>query len=88
MTATRSLPGLRLGASPRGSIALLRAAQVQAAAAGRAFVIPEDVQRLAAPVLAHRLLVTPDAELRGYTGEQAVAEALAAVPVPRTLTGV
>ncbi|WP_261565068.1 AAA family ATPase [Frankia gtarii] len=88
VTATRSLPGLRLGASPRGSIALLRAAQVQAAAAGRAFVIPEDVQRLAAPVLAHRLLVTPDAELRGYTGEQAVAEALAAVPVPRTLAGV
>ncbi|WP_261559725.1 AAA family ATPase [Frankia tisae] len=88
VTATRSLPGLRLGASPRGSIALLRAAQVQAAAAGRAFVIPEDVQRLAAPVLAHRLLVTPDAELRGYTGEDAVAEALTQVPVPRTLAGV
>jgi MoxR-like ATPase len=88
VAATRAVKGLRLGASPRGSIALLRAAQVQAAASGRRFVAPDDVKRLAVSVLAHRLLVAPDAELRGYTAERAVAEVLDAVPVPRTLAGV
>jgi MoxR-like ATPase len=88
VAATRTLPQLRLGASPRGSIALLRAAQVRAAAAGRAFVTPDDVKALAAPVLAHRLLVAPDAELRGYAAEDAVREVLASVPVPRSLAGV
>lgn len=88
VAATRELPGLRLGASPRGSIALLRAAQVRAAADGRRFVTPEDVKALALPTLAHRLLLAPDAELRGYTAERAVAEVLEAVPVPRTLAGV
>jgi MoxR-like ATPase len=88
VAATRALAGLRLGASPRGSIALLRTAQVRAAAAGRRFVTPDDVKELAVPVLAHRLLVAPDAELRGYTDAQAVAEVLQTVPVPRTLAGV
>ncbi|EFC80020.1 ATPase associated with various cellular activities AAA_3 [Parafrankia sp. EUN1f] len=88
VAATRELPGLRLGASPRGSIALLRAAQVRAAATGRRFVTPEDVKALAEPTLAHRLLLAPDAELRGYTAERAVAEVLESVPVPRTLAGV
>ncbi|WP_239377240.1 MoxR family ATPase [Frankia sp. Cj5] len=88
VSATRTLPRLRLGASPRGSIALLRAAQVRAAAAGRTFVTPDDVKALAASVLAHRLLVAPDAELRGYTAEDAVREVLESVPVPRSLAGV
>ncbi|OAA29498.1 hypothetical protein UG55_10013 [Frankia sp. EI5c] len=88
VAATRELPGLRLGASPRGSIALLRAAQVRAAAADRRFVTPEDVKALAVPTLAHRLLLAPDAELRGYTAERAVAEILETVPVPRTLAEV
>jgi MoxR-like ATPase len=88
VAATRAMVGLRLGASPRGSIALLRTAQVQAAAAGRRFVTPDDVKKLAVPVLAHRLLVAPDAELRGYTDAEAVAEVLQTVPVPRTLAGV
>ncbi|WP_239337968.1 MoxR family ATPase [Frankia sp. CiP3] len=88
VSATRTLSQLRLGASPRGSIALLRASQVRAAAAGRTFVTPDDVKTLAAPVLAHRLLVAPDAELRGYTAEDAVREVLESIPVPRSLAGV
>jgi MoxR-like ATPase len=51
-------------------------------------VTPDDVKRLAVPVLAHRLLVAPDAELRGYTDAEAVTEVLQTVPVPRTLAGV
>jgi MoxR-like ATPase len=83
VAATRAMAGLRLGASPRGSIALLRAA-----AADRRFVTPDDVKKLAEPVLAHRLLIAPDAELRGYTDTRAVAEVLETVPVPRTLAGI
>ncbi len=88
VAATRTMPRLRLGASPRGSIALLRASQVRAAAAGRDFVTPDDVKALAVPVLAHRMLVAADAELRGFTGEDAVGEVLGSVPVPRSLAGV
>ncbi len=87
VAATRSLARLRLGASPRGSIALLRAAQVRAAAAGRTFVTPDDVKALAVPVLAHRLIPTADSELRGYGGSDAIREVLAAVPVPQALAG-
>ncbi|WP_322777977.1 MoxR family ATPase [Frankia sp. Cas4] len=88
VAATRTMPRLRLGASPRGSIALLRASQVRAAAAGRDFVTPDDVKALAVPVLAHRMLVAADAELRGFTGEDAVGEVLGSVSVPRSLAGV
>jgi MoxR-like ATPase len=58
---TRRLPDLRLGASPRATLQLVRAARAQAALAGRGFVVPDDVQAVAVPVLAHRLLLTPDA---------------------------
>jgi MoxR-like ATPase len=81
-SATRSVPGIRLGASPRASVALLRAARSRAAAVGRAFVTPSDVKELAVPVLAHRIILTPDAELRDRTATDLVAEALAGVPVP------
>ncbi|MFL6074862.1 MAG: AAA family ATPase [Mycobacteriales bacterium] len=83
--ATRDLPEVRLGASPRGSLALLRTAQVRAAAAGRAFATPEDVKALAVPVLAHRILLTTEAHVQGLTPEAVVRGALAAVPVPHDL---
>jgi MoxR-like ATPase len=81
--ATRSLNEVRLGASPRGSLALLRAGRALAAAEGRAFLLPEDVRRLAAPVLAHRLILTPEAEVRGVTATQMVERVLADEAVPR-----
>ncbi|GAA2154750.1 AAA family ATPase [Actinomadura napierensis] len=83
VAATRDHPDLRLGASPRASVALLRAARVRAAAAGRSYIVPEDVKVLAAPVIAHRLIVTPEAELRGRTGSEVVGEVLANVPTPQ-----
>ncbi|WP_018634782.1 AAA family ATPase [Parafrankia elaeagni] len=78
---------VRLGASPRGSVALLRAAQVRAASVGRTFVTPDDVQILAGPVLAHRLVLSPEAELRRVSAEDVVAEVLDSVPSPRRLVG-
>ncbi|MFC5829312.1 AAA family ATPase [Nonomuraea insulae] len=81
--ATRTSAHLRLGASPRGSLALLRAARVKAAAAGRHFVVPEDVKALAVPVLAHRLILTPEAELREVTAAVVLGEILAGMPVPQ-----
>jgi MoxR-like ATPase len=80
--ATRARPELRLGASPRGSIALLRAAQAWAAADGRGYATPADVKAVAEPVLAHRLLLSPEAELRGVQVGVVLAEVLASVPVP------
>jgi MoxR-like ATPase len=84
-TATRSMSELRLGVSPRGSLALLRAARASAAAAGRPFVAPEDVKDLAPVVLAHRVILQPDAELQGRTGAELIARAVQSVPVPRTV---
>jgi MoxR-like ATPase len=84
VAATRELPDVRLGASPRGSVALLRAVRVRAAAQGRPYALPEDVKALAQPVLAHRLILTPEAELSGRTGADVVAEVLAKVPVPQS----
>ncbi|WP_326691628.1 MULTISPECIES: MoxR family ATPase [unclassified Streptomyces] len=83
VAATRELPEVRLGASPRGSVALLRAVRVRAASQGRAYALPEDVKALAGPVLAHRLILTPEAELSGSSGADVIAEALATVPVPQ-----
>ncbi|MCO1655883.1 AAA family ATPase [Pseudonocardia humida] len=81
VSATRRLPDLRLGASPRSTLQLVRAAKAQAALAGRGFVVPDDVQAVAVPVLAHRLLLSPEAVasrrsavdiVRGLLGRQAV----------------
>ncbi len=71
-----------LGASPRAGLALLRAAKAKAVMEGRAYVVPEDVRGLADAVLSHRMILTPDARARGSRGEDLVADALAAVPVP------
>jgi MoxR-like ATPase len=83
VASTRQHPDIRLGASPRASLALLRAVRVRAAAAGRSFVVPEDVKALATHVIAHRLMLTPEAELRGRGPAELVAEALGRVPVPQ-----
>jgi MoxR-like ATPase len=80
--ATRRMPELRLGVSPRGGLALTVAAQANAAAAGRAFVTPDDVKSLAPYVLAHRMLLRPEAELSGATAESLLGTITASVPVP------
>ena len=79
--ATRDHPDLQLGASPRASVALYRAAQALALIEGRDFVLPDDVSALAGPVLTHRLLVDVDRELRGATAGDVISEVLAGVPV-------
>jgi MoxR-like ATPase len=83
--ATRDAAELRLGASPRASLALLRASRAYAAVAGRSYATADDVKALAVPVLAHRLLLTPQAELAGQTAEQVVERVLSQVPVPSSL---
>ncbi len=79
--ATREHPDLQLGASPRASVALYRAAQAAAFLAGRDFVLPDDVVDLAAAVLTHRLVVDVDRELRGATADGVLAEIRERVPV-------
>ncbi|MFG1606755.1 AAA family ATPase [Actinoplanes sp. NPDC049265] len=80
--ATRRHDDLTLGASPRGSVALIRAARAFAATYGREYVTPDDIKQVAAPVLAHRLILKPEAELRRRGTEEVLAEVLASVPVP------
>jgi MoxR-like ATPase len=80
--ATRSSPELRLGASPRAALHLLRASRARAALDGREYVIPDDVQALAAPVLAHRLLPTAEALVERKLPEQVVAKLVADLPLP------
>ncbi len=82
--ASRSSGDLRLGASPRSALHLLRAAKAHAAMQGREHVLPDDVQDLARPVLAHRLLPSADAQLARRTPEDVVNTLLAHVPVPRS----
>ena len=80
--ATRTSSDLRLGASPRATLHLLRAARAHAALEGRDHVLPDDVQVLAAPVLAHRLLLTPDAMLARRSAVDVVGALVQRVPVP------
>ena len=82
VAATRTRADVRLGASPRGSVGLLRAARVAAAASGRHFVTPGDVQALAAPVLAHRLLLA-NVEAGPSAAAAVVADVVASVPAPQ-----
>ncbi|HEX5303160.1 MAG TPA: MoxR family ATPase [Streptosporangiaceae bacterium] len=81
--ATRTSPELRLGASPRATLHLLRASRAWAALDGRDYVIPDDVQRLARPVLAHRLLPTAEAIVERHQPEQVVDRIVAQLPLPR-----
>jgi MoxR-like ATPase len=80
--ATRTHPQVRVGVSPRGAIALTKAAGAYALLDGRNYVIPEDLRGLVGSVFAHRLLLSPDAQLRGASAEQILAGVLEAVPTP------
>jgi MoxR-like ATPase len=79
---TRDHAAVRLGASPRATLALFHAAQALAAIKGRTFVVPDDVKSLAAPVLGHRLLLTSQARLRGRSELTVLDEVVASTPVP------
>jgi MoxR-like ATPase len=80
--ATRQEPRLRVGVSPRGSLALYRVGQALAAIRGRAFVTPEDIKELAPPVFRQRMLLSPEALVRGINAERIIASILDRVPVP------
>jgi len=79
---TRGSSRLALGASPRSGIALLRVAKARALAEGRDYVLPDDVKAIARPVLAHRLILAPEARSAGLTAEEIVGEAVEQTPVP------
>jgi len=80
--ATRGAAQVTLGASPRASLALARAAQALALFRGRDYVVPDDIQALAVPVIAHRLALDPQAKFGGITAEAIVTGIMASVPVP------
>ena len=82
LRGTRSDSRLYLGASPRAGIALLRVAKARALADGRAFLEPDDIKAVAVPVLAHRLILAPEARSSGLTAEQVIGETLEKTPVP------
>jgi MoxR-like ATPase len=83
VSATRRLPELRLGASPRSTLHLVRAARAQAALAGRDFVVPDDIHAIAVPVLAHRLVLTAEAQAARRSPADLVRNLLQRVPVPQ-----
>jgi MoxR-like ATPase len=80
---TRDDRAIELGASPRASIALLKAAQVIAASQGRDFITPDDVKPMVKPVLRHRVMLHPDAQLQGTTADDRIEDILRTLPVPR-----
>ena len=80
--ASRRSGALQLGISTRAAISLLRAAQARALLEGRDYVVPEDVQRMAEPVLAHRLVLSPEARMRSMTAERILANVMGSVQVP------
>jgi MoxR-like ATPase len=84
--ATRRHPHLMLGMSPRATLSLQRVARARAASLGRAYVTPDDLKALAEPVLAHRLIVTPEAQLQGIRSADALRQVLADLPVPTATT--
>ena len=80
---TREWPTLLLGASPRAAVSLMRVAQAAAAFDGRDYLLPDDVKRAVKPVLRHRVMLKPEAELEGFDADRVLADVIAAVPVPR-----
>ena len=81
VTATRAHPDLALGASPRASLALFKAFQALASIRGRDHVIPDDIKYLVPVTLAHRLIVLPEAELRGRTAKDVLKEVVTKTPL-------
>ena len=80
---TRTNPSLTLGASPRASIALLESAKASAALTGRDFVTPEDIRRVASAVLGHRVMLTPEREMEGFTTAYVIDQIINSVEIPR-----
>jgi len=80
---TREVPSVALGASPRAAVHLLAAAKAVACMWGRDYVVPDDIVNIAGPVLRHRLLLTPEAELDRFRPDDALRTVLSSVPVPR-----
>jgi MoxR-like ATPase len=80
---TREWPTLLLGASPRAALSLMRVAQAAAAFDGRDYLVPDDVKRAVQPVLRHRVMLKPEAELEGFDADRVLSDVIAAVPVPR-----
>jgi MoxR-like ATPase len=87
VTATRTHPDLVLGGSPRASLALYKTSQALAALRGRDYVIPDDIKYLAPVTLSHRIIIKPEAELRGRSTLQVLAELLNSVPLELGLPG-
>ena len=83
VAATRAHPQVTVGASPRGTLAVIQLARGHAVLDGREYVTPEDIKAVAVPALAHRLVLRPEMWVRQVTGQAVAAEILAAVPVPR-----
>jgi MoxR-like ATPase len=81
--ATRDYPGIEVGSSPRGSVALLQASRVKAVTEGRDFIIPDDIKYLAFPVLRHRLILEPETEIEGFTPDDYLKKIIESVKVPR-----
>jgi MoxR-like ATPase len=79
---TRQSADIFLGSSPRGTLALSRAAQAQAALRGRGHVLPDDIQDVAIPILAHRIIISPAARLRELSADRIVQEIVHNTPVP------
>jgi len=80
--ATRDHPAVRFGASPRGSLGLMRAAQARATLQGREYILPDDVKYMARPVLAHRLILKEEERLRGENTDHIIGELIGRIPVP------
>lgn len=83
VAATRKWPGIALGAGPRGSLALVRAARAQAVLSGRDFVTPDDIRSIAKPALRHRIALSPEMQIEGQTPDQVLDALLAKVDAPR-----
>jgi MoxR-like ATPase len=81
--ATRKWPGIALGAGPRGSLALVRAARAQAVLMGRDFVTPDDIRDIAKPALRHRIALAPELQIEGQDPDQVLHALLAKVEAPR-----
>ena len=79
---TRQHPAIQLGVSPRGAIALVRAAQACAVLAGRDYILPDDVRHMALPVLSHRLILTPEARMKDYSAQALLSQLIDVIPVP------
>src|SRR2546430_12351550 len=87
VAATRAHPQVTVGASPRGTLAVIQLARGRAALAGRAYVTPEDIKAVAVPALAHRLVLRPEMWVRQVTGGGVTAEGLGTLPLPRSTPG-